>query len=183
MMQLNRIFWAIFTLIGILLIAGFFVKLLYVDLLLGFLVIAVGVVKLSEELSSNEMKGRHSDINESIRYLTHMVDDANRSMERLKEKSDHRFHHFDGKRAEIEQQIEDNYDSLAKKIVQQENKLNDVTKAVVEIARRHDALVKKVTKDSASLDKVKKKERELKKSLRTLKTKTTKALKTKKAKK
>ena len=142
--------------------------------------IAIGILKLGEEFGSNEIKDRHENFTDSMRYLNHVVDNTSALHTRTNERHDNRFHRLDVKRADLEKKIGDNYDSLAKKIIQQENKLNDVTKAVVEIAKRHDALVRDTTRELKKLENLKERTAKMSKKLGRLQQK---ALKTKKAKK
>ena len=176
----NKGFWLLFVVMGIFVVTGTFLQVVFLDLMIGFLVIAIGLLKLSEEFTHKDLTSRHSNINESLRYLTHMVDSSNSTLVRNNEKHENRFLHFDKKRAEIEETIEDKYDSLAKKIIQQENKLNDVTKALVEVAKRHDAFVRDAKKGLGKVEKLNERTKDISTKLRSMKPK---PLKTTKAKK
>ena len=174
----NRLFWLLFVLMGLLVITASFMRVLFLELMLGFLVIAMGLLKMSEELASREIVTRHGSINESIRYLTHQIDSNSMLTNRLKERHEHRLLHLDTKRADIEKSIEEKYDSLAKKLIQQENKLNDAAKAIVEVAKRHESFAKDASKDLKNLEKLRQRTSEISVKMRRLQERQEKALKT-----
>jgi hypothetical protein len=166
MMHWNKAFWLLFVVIGAIVVAGLIVRILYLDLLLGFLVISIGLLKLGEELSSQEIKDKHSDINDNIRYLSHQVDAGNQFARRVKERHEHRFLRLDNRRTDIESIIDDKYDSLAKKFIQLENRANDIAKALVEVSKRHDIHVKKTTDDLKHVKKLKERTDKMSEKLR-----------------
>jgi hypothetical protein len=151
MKQWNRAFWILFIITAALVVAAMIVRILYLDIMLGFLVVSIGIIKLSEEFSSREITHSHDDIRDNIRYLSHQVDASHLFSRRVKEKHEHRFLKLDNKRNDIDEKIENNYDSLAKKIIQNENRLNDVTKAVVVVAKSNENFTKSFAKDAQNI--------------------------------
>lgn len=151
----NKAFWLMFIAAGILVTAGSFLRVMYLDILLGFLVIAIGTLKLSDEFAHLESRGKHRDMGESLKYLTHQIDKSNEIASRIDHRHESRFLHMDSKRAEIENKIEDNYDSLAKKIIHVENRMSDVVKAVVEVAKRQEAAAKGTAAARKKVERVK----------------------------
>jgi hypothetical protein len=182
----NTAFWVLFVIMGILVVSATFVRILYLDLMLGFLVIAIGLLKLGEEMSDRELRARHNNINESIKYLTHQLDSSNFFTNRIKEKHETRFLRMDTKRAEIEQIVEDKFDSLAKKLIDHENQLKDITKATVHVSKKHDSFAKEAQKKLKDVDKIREKTVQMSRSIGALKgaktAKAAKALKTSKKK-
>jgi len=183
----NNAFWVLFIIMGALVIAGFAIRVLYLDLVLGFFVIAIGVFKLGEELTSKEISEKHEDIKDNIRYLSHQMDAGNLFTRKIKEKHEHRFLRLDSRRNEIESTVEEKYDSLAKKLIQLENKLNDVTKAIVEVSKRHDTFSKDTGKEIKKIGKIKERTDRMSEKLRKIRVKASpaskKTLKATKAKK
>ena len=187
----NKAFWLLFILMGALVVAGLIVRVLYLDIVLGIFVIAIGVLKLGEEISSKEIIDRHGDINDNIRYLSHQVDAGNLFARRVKERHEHRFLKLDNRRTDIENIIDEKYDSVAKKVIQLENKLNDITKALIEVSKRHDTHAKKATDEMKKFSRLKERTDRMSEKLRYIrapkpKTKpkpATKTLKATKAKK
>lgn len=162
----NKAFWLLFVVIGAIVVAGLIVRVLYLDILLGFLVISIGLLKLGEELSSKEIKDKHNDINDNIRYLSHQVDAGNQFARRVKERHEHRFLKLDNRRTDIENIIDEKYDSLAKKLIQLENKSNDISKAIVEVSNRHDIHVKRTNDDLKHIKKLRERTDKISEKLR-----------------
>lgn len=151
----NNAFWAMFVVMGALIIVSTLFNILFLDLLLVFIVVAIGIFKLSDEFSNNSIIHKNKNYNESIKYLTNAIDSSNKLNSRINERHESRFIHVDSKRSEIEKKIEDNYDSLAKKIMKVENRMTDVTKAVVHVAKMHEELSKDIKKELSGIDKLK----------------------------
>lgn len=128
-------FWLLFVIAGGFVIAGSFIRLIFLDILLGLILIAIGVLKLNEDITRKGLRRRHNNINESIDYLTNQIGTSTNMTRMLRERHDHRFLHLDKKRAEIEDKIEDNYRDLAKKIIHVENKLNEIGRALTQEIR------------------------------------------------
>jgi len=157
MTQWNRAFWILFAVMGMIVITGFIVRVLYIEIILGFLVIAIGILKLGEELTRKEIQDNHDNFKDNIRYLSHQIDAGNLFARRIKERHEHRFLKLDSRRGEIEDIIDDKYDSLAKKIIHVENKLNTASKAIVEVAKRHDNFSKNAKKELMKINRLKNK--------------------------
>jgi len=175
----NGAFWLLFVIMGALIATSSFLRVLFLDIILGFLVVAVGIMKLSEEFASRSVDNRHKNIHESINFLSHRLDNGDAFNTRIKERHENRFMHLDRKRVGIERTMEDNYDSLAKKIIQQENKLNDVTKALVEVSKKHDAFAKESARELKRLERLKEKADKMHADLKKLQAKALKAGKAK----
>ncbi len=165
----NTAFWILFVIMGIFVVGSALVRIIYIDLMLGFIVVAIGVLKLGEEISEKEIRNRHSNINESIKYLTHQLDSSNVFANRVKEKHETRFLHLDTKRAEIEQIVEDKFDSLAKKLIDHENRIRDITKVAVHVSKKHDSFAKEAQKKLKDVDKIKEKTTQMSRSIGALK--------------
>ena len=119
-------FWLLFVIAGGFIITGSFIRLIFLDILLGLILIAIGVLKLSEDLARRNLGRRHSNISESIDYLADQLGTSTNLTRALRERHDHRFLHLDRKRAEIERGMDRNYRELAKKIIEVENRLNEI---------------------------------------------------------
>lgn len=131
----NTAFWLLFVIAGGFVIAGSFIRLIFLDILLGLILIAIGVMKLGEEIANRNLSRRHSSISESIDYLTNQLGASTNLTRALRERHDHRFLHLDRKRAEIESRIEKSYRELAKKIMDVENSLNEIGRALAQEIR------------------------------------------------
>jgi hypothetical protein len=140
----NCLFWLAFVVLGALIIAGSIVRIIYIDLIFGLMVVAVGAAKLGEELTDRKLRRKQSAMHESIQYLTGKVESASSVAENVRDRSDSRFFRIDQKRQEIEEKMESNYRDLVRKSVGIENRVNDLSKMMLEIAKRQEALKAKV---------------------------------------
>ncbi len=136
----NRVFWAVFIVLGAIIIAGSIVHILFLDVIFGLLVIGVGAAKLGEEITDRRLQRSHSVMNQSISYLTRQVDSASSVTEHIKDNSDSRFFRTDRRFHDMEDKMESDYNSLAKKIISLENRTNEHSKLMLEIAKRQEAL-------------------------------------------
>ena len=105
----------------------------------------VGAAKLAEEITDRHMQRKHAIMSESINYLTRQIDSTSNTAVQAKDVSDSRFFKIDRKLSEIDQSIEDDYDSLAKKMVSLENRISDHSKLMLEIAKRQEAIKEKLS--------------------------------------
>jgi DNA anti-recombination protein RmuC len=131
----SSVFWLLFVIAGGFVITGSFIRLIFLDILLGLILIAIGVLKLNEDITKRNLGRRHNNINESINYLTNQLGTSTTLTRALRERYDHRFLHLDKKRAEIEGRIEGNYRELAKKIMNVENRVNEIGRALTQEIR------------------------------------------------
>lgn len=131
----SSIFWLLFVIAGGFVITGSFIRLVFLDILLGLILIAIGVLKLSEDITRKNLSRRHSNISESMDYLANQIGTSTNLARALRDRHNHRFLHLDRKRAEIEDRIEENYRQLAKKIINVENSLNEIGRALAQEIR------------------------------------------------
>lgn len=136
----NRLFWAVFILLGIIVIAGAVARILYLDLIFGLFVVGIGAAKLGEEINHRRLQHRHRAMNESISYLTGKVDSAASAAEHAKDSSESRLFHVDRKLSEMSQKAENRFDEAVKKVISLENRLNDQSRLMLELARRQEAM-------------------------------------------
>lgn len=128
----NRLFWILFVVIGIILIMGAaFGVLSLVEVLLAFIVIAIGAEKLGEEISDKRLQDEQGRINRDLLFISRWLENNNIFTRQLKDRHEMRFLKLDNKRAEIEKRHETGYRELARKIFDVENKLNEVSRALL----------------------------------------------------
>jgi hypothetical protein len=136
----NRVFWAAFVILGAAVIVGYAARVLYLDVLFGLLVVGIGAAKLAEEIAHRRMHLRERMMHDSIKYLTRQVDSAASTAEHLRGSADSRFFRIDSRLRELGDNLDDKYEDSVKKVVQMENRLNDHTKMMLEIAKRQEAI-------------------------------------------
>lgn len=134
--KLNIAFWGFFILAGTTLISGLITDVIFLDLLLSAVVIAVGFHGLLEELADRNNKKAFKRIDESLFQLTEWMDRVQAFAKAIKEKHELRLHRLDTKRAHTEQKLEKKTREMTKKMVDLENQLNSFKKnmALLELA-------------------------------------------------
>ena len=135
MNQWNRIFWAFFVFIGLVVIFGTLFRALYIEVLLGLVVIIIGIHKLGEEKHSINMEDAQRRVSRNMDYMIHWSNSMHDYVKGMKDRHEYRLHHLDSKRAEMEKKIEDNYKDLVRKLLELENRMNELANAGV-IAHR-----------------------------------------------
>lgn len=127
----NRIFWAFFIFIGLVIIFGTLFQAMYVEVLLGLVVIILGIQKLGDEKVIMRLEDNQAKVNRSMDYMIHWSNTMHDYVKNMKGKHDFRLHNMDSKRAELEKKTEDNYRDLVRKIVDIENHMNELAYAGV----------------------------------------------------
>jgi uncharacterized protein YoxC len=152
----NKAFWLLFATGGGIVVFGSFIRIVFLDVVLGVFVIAMGMLKLSEDIANKHISLRHKNINESINYLTSQVGTNADMTMMLRDRQNSRFMHMDVKRAGIESMVEKNYRELARKIMDVENRLNEMGRAFVqEIRSSEKASSTRVERIAEKVDKIK----------------------------
>ncbi len=126
MNQWNRIFWAFFIFIGVVIILGTLAGVAYMELLLGLIIIILGIQKLGEEIHSSDIRKGQEKISRNMDYLTHWSNSTYDYIKNMKQRHEYRLYHLDKKRAEMEQRMESGYRDFAKKLFEMENKINEL---------------------------------------------------------
>lgn len=138
----NKIFWALFIILGSFMISGIMINVFYVDILLGLFLVIIGLYKLGDEFITDklghEQKRIMDDMDSVLEWLNHSYDFT----KSLQSRHENRIHKLDNKRADMDKRIESNYRDLVRKIIEVENKLNKTSREV----QREKNLVDKVDK-------------------------------------
>ena len=137
MNQWNRIFWGFFIFIGFVIMVGTFLRVAYLEILFGLIVIILGIQKLGEEIRSRETGESQRKMNRNMDYLTHWTNATYDYIKNMKQRHEYRLYHLDKKRAEMEQKLEDGYRDFARKLFDIENRMNELAFTGV-IAQRDD---------------------------------------------
>ncbi len=129
----NKVFWTLFIVMGIILIAGAAAGVLsMVEVLVAFVVIAIGAEKLGEEISDKRLQEEQDRINRDLIFISRWLESNNVFTRQVKDRHELRLLKLDNKRAEIEEKQELNYRELAKKIFDVENRMNEISKALLQ---------------------------------------------------
>lgn len=123
----NKMFWLFFALAGTVFIVSVllgFVSLLYLDILLGIVLIFTGIHRLGEEFYNRKLKNTQDD---SIRAINEILQWAEKSYDytrSFKDLHERRIYRLDQKRAKHEKTVEVQFRDAVRKIIEMENKLN-----------------------------------------------------------
>ncbi|MBL7206014.1 MAG: hypothetical protein ISS36_00275 [Candidatus Aenigmarchaeota archaeon] len=120
----NNIFWAVFILILISLIATVLTGFLYVYMFFGLFTIIVGIQMLSLEFQERRIKNRQEELRVAINRVIRWVNQNYRQ-----EKPKDRVSELTEKKKELLNEVENRNRLIIKKMLELENKLNEVSKA------------------------------------------------------
>jgi len=128
----DMIFWTFFTLMGITVAFGGLTGLLPLEfiVLLGAFIVIIGAGKLAEEITKRKIMGYQDDLYRKMHQISQHLEKTFDIASMNKDKTEFRIHKLDQKRGEIEKQMNKNYRELAKKIIELENRMNKLTKAM-----------------------------------------------------
>ncbi len=126
----NGLFWVLFVVIGALVILGLVYRVLFLDVLLGIMLVALGLNKLEIEMKHTRSERERAETESRISGLDSAVSDARSFLKGTRSSHELRIHKLDTKRADQDKRIEDNYRDLVRKIFELENKMNVIAKAI-----------------------------------------------------
>ncbi len=138
MNQWDKVFWILFIVIGAIIVIGTLGNIFIFDILLGVAVIVIGTQKLAEDIKSSKLNDEQEKINENINNISHWMNSSNNYTKNLKNRHEYRFYYMDKKRIDTEKRIETleedmetMYNTLAKKLFEIENRLNEIFRVFV----------------------------------------------------
>jgi hypothetical protein len=128
----DKIFWTFFALIGLTVAIGGFAGLMPAEflMLLGAFIIIIGAGKLAEEITKRKLMGYQDDIYRKMHQISQHLEKTFDIASMNKDKTEFRIQKLDQKRGEMEKQMNKNYRELARKIIELENRMNKLTKAM-----------------------------------------------------
>lgn len=127
----NKLFWTLFIVIGAILIIGSIIGIFtLVEVLIAFIVIAIGAEKLGEEISDKRLQEEQGRINRDLMFVSRWLENNNVFTRQMKDRHEMRFFNMDQKRAETEKSQESSYRDMARKLIDLENRVNQLSKAV-----------------------------------------------------
>jgi hypothetical protein len=125
----DKVFWLLFIIIGAIITTGTLGNLFIFDIILGVAVIIIGVQKLAEEIRSKRLASEQEKISSNAASIFQWLNSSHAYTKKIKTRTDNRFYHMDNKRIKAEKradEIENDIDILAKKMIELENKLNEI---------------------------------------------------------
>lgn len=127
----NKLFWLLFIAAGALMISGVLRNLFFAEIVLGLLLIALGLAKIGEEMSDRTLRRSQERVKDSLEYLTMLMESNHEFSKKLKDKHEIRLSRLDKKRAATDTDVHKKHRLVASKIIDIENKLSKVSKAIV----------------------------------------------------
>lgn len=132
--QWDKVFWALFIVIGAIIVIGTLGNVFIFDILLGVAVIIIGTQKLAEDIKTIKINNEQEKINENINNISHWLNSSYNYTKNIRDRSEYRFYHMNNKRIKTDEKIggmERDMEILAKKMIDLENKLNEISRVFV----------------------------------------------------
>lgn len=129
----NKLFWLFFVIASAIFIYSIILTTLsfgYLDMAIGVILVVIGIHRIGEEFSMRRMKDTQND---TARYVNELLQWAEKSYDytrAFKEKHEKRLFHLDKRRIALEEQSEEQFRAAVKKVIELENKLSRLTRAI-----------------------------------------------------
>jgi len=128
---IDKLFWILFIILGASVIVGSMVSVMILDILLGITIIALGIHKLSQEISYQKAMQAQDNVQKKITHLLEWLEQNHIYTKNINKRTDIRFEKIHKRHEEIDENLEKKYRELAKKVFELENKLNEISRAFV----------------------------------------------------
>lgn len=128
--RLDLAFWVFFILAAATLISGLITSMIFADLLLSAIVIAVGFHGLLEEHTHRENRKAFKRLDFSLQQLGEWLEKSHLFTKSAYEKHELRLHHLDTRRSQAEQKLEKKAKDLSIRLIYLENKVNSLKKTL-----------------------------------------------------
>ncbi|MBN2330854.1 MAG: hypothetical protein JXC85_03495 [Candidatus Aenigmarchaeota archaeon] len=132
----DRAFWLFFVLLEAAIIIGnlFFYSL--IGVIMGFIVIVAGFAKVGDHVFHKSVRSELLENKETMKKMANWLNRQYELTQGLKNIHDSRIHKLDGKRTDLEEQVERKYRELAGKIIDLENRLSLVSRALLSQSKK-----------------------------------------------
>jgi hypothetical protein len=107
-----------------------------IGIIMGFIVIVAGFAKVSDHVFHKDMHGKVLENKASMKKMTNWMNNQYELTKGLRTIHDSRIHKLDGKRTNLEEHVEKKYRELAGKIIDLENRLSLVSRALLSQSKR-----------------------------------------------
>lgn len=126
----EKLFWTLFVIIGALLITGILAGVALLEIPTGLMLIILGVNRLAEELDIRKSRRNHDNLHANIQNIRHLVHTTHATVKNLKTRHEARFQNINQRRILTDRKVEQNYRDLVRKILEIENDLTDMKRAL-----------------------------------------------------
>lgn len=143
----NGIFWAIFAIMGVLIA----LRVSLVDIFLGVAVVLLGIFKVGNELQERAREKERESLQQTLKEIREWIEHEYRHLQRMEARYENRFFQLSKKRIASDRRVEKNYRDivratdkkidknyreLVRKVLQLENKMNDISRAFLKSQSR-----------------------------------------------
>lgn len=132
MKQLDQLFWLLFIVMGIGVVTSTFFESLFIDIVLGIVIITLGINKLAIESSQRKITLSQGTVLRQISQIFDWLEQNHKHSKNLRDKTDFRFDKIHKKHSDIDEAVEDKFNQLSKNMFQIENKLKEISRALVD---------------------------------------------------
>ena len=129
----NKLFWLFFVIASAIFICSIMFTTPtygYLDIVAGVILVVIGIHRIGEEFSMRRFRDTQDEIS---RYVNELLQWAQKSYDytrSFKEKHEKRLFHLDQRRIALEEQSEEQFRAAVKKVIELENKLSKLTRAI-----------------------------------------------------
>lgn len=127
----NGIFWILFAVLGILLLIG-----ISPQLIVGVMIISLGIYKLDFDIQQKKRKEERESLQVTLGELKEWMQKEYEYIRAVEAKYDQRFFHSGTEKAKTGKRMEKEYRELVRKLLQLENKMNDISRILIETRKR-----------------------------------------------
>ena len=125
----NKLFWGVFTVALLFLLASLFSRGL-IEIALGLVLVAVGLHRLDLELKHRNQEDSRKKFENYLQNVGNWLNSNHSTNNDWASKYDLRLHNLDKKRASFEKKVEKEYRDLVRKFIETESKLNRLAKTL-----------------------------------------------------
>ncbi len=128
----EKIFWLLFAAMSLSLIGGAIAHAISFGMfvILGLIIVIIGAGKLAEELTNMKVLGYQDDIYKKLTSISQQLEKTFDLASRHKRTTDYRVHKLEKRRIDTDIKLEKRYRELVSKILEIENKVNRLEKAM-----------------------------------------------------
>jgi hypothetical protein len=127
----DKTFWMLFVLLEVAIILGNIWFFTPVGVIVGFVLIAIALARFGDYLLHKKNSGLLSSNTESVEKMKSWLNNQYQLTQGIKDLHEYRFHRMENKKISLDEKMDRNYRELAGKIIDVENKLNLVSRALV----------------------------------------------------
>ncbi|UCD02904.1 MAG: hypothetical protein JSV63_03935 [Candidatus Aenigmatarchaeota archaeon] len=127
----DKTFWMLFVLLEVAIILGNIWFFTPIGIIVGFVLIAIALARFGDYLLHKHNSGILDKNSENVERMKSWLNNQYQLTQSIKDLHDYRFHRMDSKKAALDEKLDKGYRELAGKIIDVENRLNLVSKAIV----------------------------------------------------